>query len=91
MKIGLNRDCPDQTDSSNHVTLWDGSNYKSADQYPLGRPMPNAPERHDLLNHRLVGHSMERFQRVMPMTNVGEAPQQLAGPGTKSKLMLMPQ
>ena len=26
----LNRDCPDQTDSSNHVTLWDGSNYKRA-------------------------------------------------------------
>ena len=25
-----NRDCPDQTDSSNHVTLWDGSNYKRA-------------------------------------------------------------
>ena len=24
------RDCPDQTDSSNHVTLWDGSNYKRA-------------------------------------------------------------
>ena len=22
--------CPDQTDSSNHVTLWDGSNYKRA-------------------------------------------------------------
>ena len=27
---GLIRDCPDQTDSSNHVTLWDGSNYKRA-------------------------------------------------------------
>ena len=26
----LSRDCPDQTDSSNHVTLWDGSNYKRA-------------------------------------------------------------
>ena len=26
----FNRDCPDQTDSSNHVTLWDGSNYKRA-------------------------------------------------------------
>ena len=26
----INRDCPDQTDSSNHVTLWDGSNYKRA-------------------------------------------------------------
>ena len=26
----VNRDCPDQTDSSNHVTLWDGSNYKRA-------------------------------------------------------------
>ena len=26
----LTRDCPDQTDSSNHVTLWDGSNYKRA-------------------------------------------------------------
>ena len=26
----LNRDCPDQTDSSYHVTLWDGSNYKRA-------------------------------------------------------------
>ena len=25
-----NRDCPDQTDSYNHVTLWDGSNYKRA-------------------------------------------------------------
>ncbi len=24
------RDCPDQTDSSNHVTLWDGSSYKRA-------------------------------------------------------------
>ena len=28
--IVLSRDCPDQTDSSNHVTLWDGSNYKRA-------------------------------------------------------------
>ncbi len=28
--ITLNRDCPDQTDSSNHVTLWDGSSYKRA-------------------------------------------------------------
>ena len=28
--VGINRDCPDQTDSSNHVTLWDGSNYKRA-------------------------------------------------------------
>ena len=28
--VQLNRDCPDQTDSSNHVTLWDGSNYKRA-------------------------------------------------------------
>ena len=26
----LSRDCPDQTDSSNHVTLWDGSSYKRA-------------------------------------------------------------
>ena len=26
----VSRDCPDQTDSSNHVTLWDGSNYKMA-------------------------------------------------------------
>ena len=26
----ITRDCPDQTDSSNHVTLWDGSNYKRA-------------------------------------------------------------
>ena len=26
----LRRDCPDQTDSSNHVTLWDGSSYKRA-------------------------------------------------------------
>ena len=26
----LHRDCPDQTDSYNHVTLWDGSNYKRA-------------------------------------------------------------
>ena len=26
----FNRDCPDQTESSNHVTLWDGSNYKRA-------------------------------------------------------------
>ena len=26
----INRDCPDQTDSSNHVTPWDGSNYKRA-------------------------------------------------------------
>ena len=29
-RVSLNRDCPDQTDSSNHVTLWDGSNYKRA-------------------------------------------------------------
>ena len=32
-RLGMNslsRDCPDQTDSSNHVTLWDGSNYKRA-------------------------------------------------------------
>ena len=28
--IEFSRDCPDQTDSSNHVTLWDGSNYKRA-------------------------------------------------------------
>ena len=27
---GFSRDCPDQTDSSKHVTLWDGSNYKRA-------------------------------------------------------------
>ena len=27
-QVLINRDCPDQTDSSNHVTLWDGSNYK---------------------------------------------------------------
>ena len=27
---GFIRDCPDQTESSNHVTLWDGSNYKRA-------------------------------------------------------------
>ena len=29
-QVLINRDCPDQTDSSNHVTLWDGSNYKRA-------------------------------------------------------------
>ena len=29
-KLAGNRDCPDQTDSSNHVTLWDGSSYKRA-------------------------------------------------------------
>ena len=29
-KNGPIRDCPDQTDSSNHVTLWDGSSYKRA-------------------------------------------------------------
>ena len=40
----ISRDCPDQTDSSNHVTLWDGSNYKralAAIAFSPGRVCPN--------------------------------------------------